>query len=580
MTQAAEESPALLANEAIADLPGTTPDDAYGTTYEIFVGSFADSDGDGIGDLKGIEEHLDYINDGDDATAEDLGCNAIWLTPIFSSPTYHKYDAADYETIDPDFGTIQDFDSLLAACHERGIRLYLDLAVNHTSTEHPWFRKAADYLKSLDNGQTPDPDDFPYTQYYNFSCEPQDGYAPLEGTSHYYEARFWEGMPDLNLDSGAVRKEIASVTKFWLDRGIDGFRLDALTSYYTDSQSRSIDFLKWLTETVKSQKSGAYLVGECWADELTIADYYDSGIDSLFDFPAAGAEGSIASAVRSGNGAKAWAEQMEAEEEDYASRNPSFINAPFYTNHDMDRSAGYYSYDDGTKTKLAEGMNLLMTGNAYLYYGEEIGMKGSGKDENKRAPMLWSEEISGGNPDETGGTESGGDASKQVLLYDPSTVTAGPADMDEIVMKYGSAAEQTQDPSSILSYCREAIRIRSSFPVIARGKTKVIESLSSGSVAVFERTDVDGDEPVLIAVNTGDDEAAVDLADGEEAAQYTVLAAALNARTAAAPASSSAGRRGRRSTQTGTSSEAPALSSSLEGTLLRVPAYGIAVLTK
>ena len=205
-----------------------------GTTYEIFVGSFMDSDGDGTGDLGGVLEKLDYLCDGKDTAGDDLGCNGIWLMPVFPSPTYHKYDVTDYKSIDPQYGTMEDFDAFLAACHERGIRVILDLPLNHTSSEHPWFRKAADYLCGLPEGAEPSVKDCRYAAYYNFSREAQNGYAALSDSGWYYEARFWEGMPDLNLDSPQVRSQIASIAEFWLDKGVDGFRLDAVTSFYTD----------------------------------------------------------------------------------------------------------------------------------------------------------------------------------------------------------------------------------------------------------------------------------------------------------------------------------------------------------
>lgn len=505
-------------------------DDDYRTTYEIFVYSFYDSDGDGIGDLNGVEEKLDYINDGDPTTTTDLGATQIWLMPIFQSTTYHKYDTTDYESIDTQYGTMDDFDSLLAACHERGIRVILDLAVNHTSVENEWFVEATDYLKSLGEDEEPDAAVCPYVDYYNFSREKQDGYEPLEGTDWYYEARFWSGMPDLNLDSDAVRSEIADITQFWLDKGVDGFRLDAMTSYYTDDTTKSIEFTKWLNDTVKEQDPEAYLVGECWTDQSVYASYYESGIDSLFDFQFAGQEGTIAKTVQGQTSAVNFANAMEDEEALYASYNSDYVNAPFYTNHDMARSAGYYANDDGSRTKLAGGLNLLMTGDAFVYYGEEIGMKGSGKDENKRAPMYWTEDASA------------------------EGMTQGPPDMDEVEMKFDPEDVQTSDPTSILSYYRNAILIRSAFPVIARGDTTTVDSLSGDDICAFTRTMEDGSyDPVLIVVNASDEEQTVDLSKDSDASAYTSLSAVLTV-----------------------SSD----DIELDGTSLTLPAYGTAILTK
>ena len=222
------------------DLQRAVPDDKNRTTYEIFVYSFCDSNGDGIGDLNGIRSKLDYI--------QDLGFDALWLTPVHPSSTYHKYDVDDYSAIDPAFGTMADYEALLKDCHERGIRVYLDLVLNHTSDDHEWFKAAADYFRELPEGWDPDPSYCKYCDYYHFTRKSGDGYAPLEGTEWYYEARFWSGMPDLNLSSDAVRSEIRDIMAFWLGKGVDGFRLDAVTSYVTGDAEANTEFLRWLTE--------------------------------------------------------------------------------------------------------------------------------------------------------------------------------------------------------------------------------------------------------------------------------------------------------------------------------------------
>ena len=523
-------------------------EDLRGTCYEIFVGSFYDSDGDGTGDLRGVTEKLDYINDGNPDTWEDLGCDMIWLMPVFPSPTYHKYDAADYCSIDPQYASsFDDFDALVLAAHQRGIRVILDLPLNHTSTEHPWFVQAADWLREHDrDGEQdpsdaadqisyPDPSDCPYVSYYNFSRENQTGYAPLDGTGWYYEARFWSGMPDLNLDNEAVRDEIRQITDFWLDRGADGFRLDAVTSYYTDSKADSIAFLAWLNETVKEQSPDAYLVGEAWTDPDTYASYYASGIDSMFDFAFAGQEGYIAALARGKRDASWYGTKLMAEEALFAGYGDHVINAPFYTNHDMARSAGYYTRDDGSRTKLAQALNLLMPGNAFLYYGEELGMKGSGKDENKRAPMYWTDD-----PDAGG-------------------MCSGPPEMDEVKMKYPPHDVQAEDPGSIFSYVRKAVHLRSAYPMIARGKTVMVEELSGKSVCVLIR-DTDGaaeetteTEPVMIVINMDDEDVSVDLSGSEQSRDYSSLADTLCV-----------------------SSEEPVL----ENGKLSLPAFGIAILQK
>ncbi len=503
--------------EVNRDLPRAARDDKYRTTYEIFVYSFCDSNGDGIGDLNGVRSKLDYIT--------DLGFDALWLTPVHPSSTYHKYDVDDYYAIDPSFGTMEDYQALLKECHERGVRVYLDLVLNHTSEDHAWFRAAAEYLRSLPEGAEPDPSRCRFFDYYVFTRQPGKGYAPLEGTEWYYEAQFWSEMPDLNLGSDAVRSEIRDIMAFWLNKGVDGFRLDAVTSYFTGDREKNIEFLRFLTQTARSVQPDCCLVGEAWTDRASIAELYQSGIDSLFDFPFAGSEGFIADILRGGRSASDYVKGMQLAEEAYRAANPDFVDAPFYTNHDMARSAGYYAADEGPITKMAYAMSLFMTGNSFVYYGEELGMKGSGKDENKRAPMYWSDDEN--DPD----------------------LCAGPPLMDEVKMKFPPLSVQREDELSIWRWFREVIRVRNAFPAIARGVTEGADALGSESVAAFFRRS-ETDDDLLIVMNLRAQTSEIDLS---AAGGGFALAAVLN-----------------------TNEERIVL----EGEILTLPAYSIAVLTE
>ena len=471
--------------EDITDtIPLNVIDDNYRTYYEVFVYSFYDSDGDGIGDLQGLTSKLDYINDGDNTTDTDLGCNGIWLMPVHPSPTYHKYDVTDYYGIDPAYGTLEDFQAFLSACDERGIKVIMDLVLNHTSSEHPWFREACAYLRELGDGE-PDITQCQYFDYYHFTKEPTSGYSQVGGTDWYYEAQFWSEMPDLNLDCEELKEEIKSITQYWLDMGVGGFRLDAVKEYYTDSVPDNIEFLRWLTDTVKSQKEDAYLVGEAWVNISSYAQYYESGIDSLFDFSFAGAEGVIAK-VMNGSSAERYGTAVAELDETFGQYSESYIDAPFYTNHDMARSVGYYVGENAdNRVKMAGAMNLFMSGSAFLYYGEELGMRGSGKDENKRAPMYWSKNA------------------------DAEGMCDGPADMDDFEMKYDSLEEQEQNASSIYRYYRKAIKIRNQNPEIARGVAEYLAEVSSDRVCVLRKT-YEGSELLLVFV-TGADAESVDL---------------------------------------------------------------------
>lgn len=531
-------------------------DDKYRTTYEVFVYSFADSNGDGIGDLRGLVDNLDYINDGDDSTDTDLGCNAIWLMPISPSPSYHKYDITDYKNIDPEYGSIDDFDDLMAACHERDIHVYLDLVINHTSSEHPWFKEACDYLKEhQDPAEILDEEgnfteealeECKYLDYYNFSTELLEGYDRVNGTDWFYEARFWSGMPDLNLDSDRVFDEITGITKFWSVRGVDGYRLDAVTSYFTLDIQKNVEFLTRLNTMIKSQNPKAYIVGEAWTSEAEYAEYYKSGIDSFFAFRYSGVEGLIARLAKSKMNAARFGEELSATEKLLAESNPDYIDAPFYTNHDMARSAGYYTGKGADNSvKMAGGLNLLMGGNAFIYYGEELGMRGSGKDENKRAPMYWVNEAGSG-------TE-----------YDRLTgiMCDGPKDMDEVSMSNPPYYVQKDDEYSIYNYYKNAIRMRNTFPVIARGTTTPVPELEGERLGAFIRsvpegsvdTEVFGPDSVLILFNNSAEPATVKLSRSTNVWDYNKLAYQLNT---------------------------SAQESSLEGSTLTISPYGIVIMKK
>ena len=455
-------------------------DDKNGTTYEVFLYSFADSDGDGIGDINGLISKLDYI--------DDFGADAIWILPVCPSPTYHKYDVKDYMDIDPQYGTMEDFENLIAESHERNIKIYTDLVLNHTSSEHPWFLAAKEYLTSLGDNE-PSSDECKYFDYYSFSKEKKEGYEPLEGTDWYYEARFWGGMPDLNLDNENVRKEIEDIVKFWLDKGVDGFRLDAVTSYYTGNSDKNIAFLSWLNETVKGVKSDAYLVAECWTDFASYTSYYQSGVDSFFDFAFSDSTGALANYARGTSGIINYGNSCLNVQNTLKKYNENAVDAPFTSNHDQARCAGYYTGENADKQiRLAGGLLLMMNGNAFIYYGEELGMKGSGKDENKRAPMQWGDE---------------------------SITCGGPVDMDEIEMTYGTLADQQSDPYSIYNYYKEAAYLRKAWPEIARGEITVESSLSNNDVLVMFKTYEE--HTIAIVVNSSEEAMDVDLSSIGEA---------------------------------------------------------------
>ena len=265
---------------ALAD----TMPDTY-NWYEIFVWSYQDSDGDGIGDFNGVRQRLDYI--------ADMGYTGIWFMPIMPSPSYHKYDVTDYKAVDAQYGTMEDFRALVSECHEKGIRVIIDLPVNHTSTRHPWFLSAVESIQKRTF-------DSPYLDYYCFTENPKGNkYVQISGSSWHYEEQFAGGsMPDLNLSSEAVLAEIEDIIAFWLnDVGVDGFRLDAVTSFHAADVQQNVATLDKIKAMCEQHKPGSYVVGEAWVGQSALAEYWQSTVDSFFLFPSSQAEGFIVKSV-------------------------------------------------------------------------------------------------------------------------------------------------------------------------------------------------------------------------------------------------------------------------------------------
>ena len=438
-------------------------DDNYRNWYEIFVYSFYDTNNDGIGDLNGITEKLDYI--------QEMGFNGIWLMPIHPSPTYHKYDVTDYYAIDPAYGTLEDFKRLIDEAHKRGIRVIIDLVVNHTSNSHPWFTAACDYIKK--NGKPGGE----YGEFYNFKQGGTSGaYHSVSGTAYAYEGQFWSGMPDINLDSDKVRDEIRSIMKYWLeDYNVDGFRLDAVTSYYTGNVPKNIDFLSWINTEANKIKSDAYIVGEAWVgDDYTINRYYQSGCDSFFLFTGSQASGTIAQAVKMNSG-KMLGNLFERLQSTYGDA----VLAPFLGNHDTMRPGSFMPGEDNLK--MAAGVLSMMSGGTFVYYGEEIGMiskGGNNSDPAKRIAMKWqAKSIYDG------------------CCYLPPENTP----VDDSSYYYPSVEEQMADPDSILNYYKAAMELRNRFPSIARGDVKYYPVEGNNYICVI--TKEYKDEKITIVFN-------------------------------------------------------------------------------
>ncbi|MCC8106549.1 MAG: alpha amylase [Clostridiales bacterium] len=472
-------------------------DDNYRNYYEIFVYSFYDSDGDGIGDLNGVREKLDYI--------EEMGFDGIWLMPVMPSTTYHKYDVTDYYGIDEEYGTVEDFQALIEECHERGIRVVIDFVINHTSSQHEWFQTACEYLASLDEGEEPDESVCPYVGYYHFSQtqENSDYYEiPVTGSSTwYYEGVFWSEMPDLDLSNEALRAELENIAAWWIDMGVDGFRMDAALHFEESDTAFNTEVLNWLYSYCLTLDPDFYMVSEVWANETTIAAYYASGTPSMFNFDMAEAEGKLIKAARGTLKVSSLVDSMIQWQEDFSAENLDYIDAAFISNHDTGRISNALVSDEND-VKMAAGLLMTMNGSTFVYYGEEIGMKSKGTaDENKRLPMIWSD------TDDTG-------------------MTDGPADAEEgITSSFAAVDEQLADETSILNYYKRAIALRDANPEIARGTIEKVEELCDGNTAAILKTWEES--TIAILYNTSDDEVELNLAgtaiSGMEISGYLTL---------------------------------------------------------
>lgn len=447
--------------------------DKYRTYYEIFPYSFYDSNGDKIGDIKGITSKLDYLNDGNPSTTDDLGVGGIWLMPIMSSPSYHKYNVADYKSIDKAYGTMDDFKELLKEAHKRDINVIIDFVINHTSRQHEWYKKAIEELKA---GKTDG-----YAQYYHFKKNNDEkGWDKAGVGDWYYECEFDADMPDLNLTNEKVRSELQDIVKFWLDMGVDGFRLDAVKYYESTGTEDSVKDLKWLYDYAKSIKDDVYMVGECWDSSGVITEFYKSGADSFFNFDMQGATGRVNTALIHED-ALTYVQALENWQKKIKESNPNAIDAPFISNHDTARSAGFLTTQ--TQRKMAAAMYILAPGNSFVYYGEEIGMTGSSTDPDKRTGMYWSTTDTKGY------------------------VKVVPGSFNKEVPEQG-VEEQLKDDNSLLTFYKRVIAMKNQNPEIARGD---ITSVDFGNKAVSGYISNYKDSKVMVIYNVSGKAATVNI---------------------------------------------------------------------
>ncbi len=476
------EAPTPVGELAVPVPVGVTPASNNNRVfYEIFVGSFSDSNGDGIGDLRGIINRMDYLNDGDDASGKSLGVEGLWLTPIFLSGSYHKYDVNDYYQVDSSFGTLEDLKELVELCHSRNVKLILDLPINHTGKNNAWFNSfsLAHKNKAVDD---------PYYNFYSFYTQGDTApagrsFQPLSGTGDYYECNFDSGMPELNFDSEVVRQAVLDVAKFYLDLGVDGFRFDAAKYVYFGDHPASVEFWTWYLEELRKIKPDLYAVGEVWDGDAVTQAYYPAM--NCFDFSTAMAEGLIASTAQKGDVNRYTAYVQKYLNEVQPLRKDATI-VPFIANHDTDRAAGFLPTWNGT-AQMAANLLILGPGSPFLYYGEELAMLGSrggaNTDANRRLAMVWGD----------------GDT-----VRDPIGATY-PAD----TRSNGPAEEQMAQADSLYNYYKQVILLRKANPEIAGGTYTALQ-LNATSVGGF--TAEQGGKKCLVLHNTTKEPYQADLA--------------------------------------------------------------------
>ncbi|MFI3239986.1 MAG: alpha-amylase family glycosyl hydrolase [Bacteroidales bacterium] len=413
--------------------------------YEIFVRAFADSDGDGIGDLNGITENLDYLT--------ELGVGGLWLMPIATSPSYHGYDVTNYKEVDPDYGTIEDFERLTSEAKKRGIDVITDFVINHSSNQHPWFldamsspdAKYRDYYKFLPQadiermclaGEVPMVDDKIYEE--KKWKEPK---IDTTDKDYKYFSHFGPGMPDLEHgvvpDLNPVYYEIVDAAKFWMEHGAAGLRLDAVRHLYQDSLGvENVRLLERFYNDVNDAYPGTYMVGEVFSISEEVAPFF-GGLPTVFSFDS---WWKLENALIGRTEPKSYAEEMERLNKKLENVSKTYNSGTKLTNHDESRAISLLG-ESVDKAKIAAMALLTMPGQPYVYYGEELGMgnlKGVGRgDEYVREPLLWGNEYTTSWKENTAPT--------------------------------ATVKEQLADENSMLNFYKTVIGIRNATPALQRG---------------------------------------------------------------------------------------------------------------
>lgn len=418
--------------------PPPTSTASSGVWYEIFVRSWYDTNGDGIGDLNGVTAKLDYL--------KSLGVSGIWLMPIFPSPSYHGYDVTNFAAVNPEYGTLADFHRLVAAAHQRGIRVIIDMVPNHTSSEHPWF-KAAQNPRDPHHGWYVWADKYTDLDQVSATGGPSWHVAP-DGRRHYLGI-FVASMPDLNYADPAVRQAMIAAGQFWLRQGADGFRLDAAQHLYDnfasdgdnpDALAKNLAFFAEYRAGLDAVDPHTYLVGEVTRPVGSELAPWFKPLDAVFNFPLAEQLIKAAGSERNQSLAATLAHTYAMYRK--ASGGTTIKDAPFLSNHDQERVLSQLG-GNLDRMRTAAAMLLTLPGEPYIYYGEELGTLGKKPDPALREPMRW----------EASPTAKG----------EPTWEAVDAANLKL------SVAQQQADPHSLLNRYRELIHWRIDVPALRDG---------------------------------------------------------------------------------------------------------------
>ena len=488
--------------------------------YQIYPRSFCDSNGDGIGDLQGIISKLDYL--------KELGIDAIWLSPVYRSPQDDNgYDISDYQDIDPLFGTLEDMDQLIAEAKKRGIRIIMDLVLNHSSDEHPWFLEAK---KSRDN---------PYHDYYVWrdgveGIYPNDLKAGFGGPAwqwvpecgQYYLHQFSVKQPDLNWDNPKVREEIYKMIQWWVDRGIGGFRLDVIDKIAKEPDRMVMEegtmlhpYLKEMSKAVFQQKE-LVTVGEAWSATPERALLYSnpdgSELSMVFQFEHI--------LLDQQPGKEKWdlAPLPFVQFKEILAKWQKALyqkgwNSLFFENHDLPRSVSRFGNDGRYRVESAKMLATClhgMQGTPYIYQGQEIGMTNTRMaiEEYRDIELLnmYKERIEKGYPREEVMKSiyaKGRDNARTPMQWD-DTENAGftkGTPWLKVNPNYReiNAENAKKDPDSIFRYYQKLIQLRKSLPILTEG---AFDLLLPQDPSIFAYTRTDGTDQLLILCNFTDQE--------------------------------------------------------------------------